>query len=387
MLTIHDLKGNVAPLIDNTEIELNQKLNEVDQIQLTTYDFPENHIGYQMITERCLLELPENKQLYRVTNRVETTTGKVKNTQLTALHVLHDLNDRYIKAPKSNQDDTTNVSITMSIEQLMQYLLKNTKFDYTIHDQFNSHTFHEQLEGRALDLFLNSCRQTFKYEFTVNNWHIDLFKKIGEPNSFVFIDNGNVSNISSTYDDSTITTHIQGESNFETKSNDENSTQNTITAEYTSPNAATYGIIDADYYSSSVAKTKEELIDELKAQIQDHPLLQLTLDYNEFQNNLINKINNIQVGNSGWIRDRFNIDISSRIIELTTYLQSSDGKEPTIVFGNITRDLAETISHLNNNERSLKNVKQSIAIDSSFISEYFSNSYWTKEDIQRYGRT
>jgi len=99
MITIKDLKGNEAPITNISEISLNEKLYEVAQIDFTIYDFPENDIGFRMISERGIIILPENQQQYRISNRVEGNMGDIKYLQITALHVLHDLNDRYIKAP------------------------------------------------------------------------------------------------------------------------------------------------------------------------------------------------------------------------------------------------------------------------------------------------
>ena len=466
MLTIRDLKGNEAPITNTSEISLNEKLYEVAQIDTTIYDFPENDIGFQMISERAIIELPENQQQYRISNRVEGSLGDVKYLQITALHVLHDLNDRYIKAPKrekktkpaqkvtavgtiSNsegakvyrspvsaeatgrilpensrwkidrqikvnstvwysvstnewvkaedmtftsdgdqeppeiEDESEDTSITMSLSEFMSYITQNTQFTYSIHDQFSSYTFPDYPEGRALDLFLNSGREAYNYEFTVNNYHIDIFKKIGKEDSFVFVDKGNIAALTSSYDDLTITTHIEGESTFQSGDND----STTITAEYASPNAEQYGLIDADYYSGSNAKTQSELIAELKKQIQDYPLIQITLEYHAFQDHLIDSLNDIQIGNSGWIKDRKDVDISSRIVETTHYLQSPENHEPLIVFGNVIGDLSTTLAHLGVAANSTNNMGEALpgAADNA-IKDFFSNSKWTDKDVKQYGR-
>lgn len=466
MLTIRDLKGNEAPITNTSEISLNEKLYEVAQIDTTIYDFPENDIGFQMISERALIELPENKQQYRISNRVEGSLGDVKYLQITALHVLHDLNDRYIKAPKhekqtkpaqtvtavgtiSNsegakvyrspvsaeatgrilpensrwkigrqikvnstvwysvstnewvkaedmnftsdgdkeppeiEDEEEDTSITMSLSEFMSYITQNTQFTYSIHDQFNSYTFPDYPEGRALDLFLNSGREAYNYEFQVDNFHIDIYSKIGKNDSFVFVDKGNISALVSTYDDLTITTHIEGESTFQNGDND----STTITAEYTSPNAEHYGLIDADYYSGSTAKTQSELIADLKKQIQDYPLIQITLEYHAFTDHLIDSLNDVKLGNSGWIKDRQDVDISSRIVETTNYLQSPENHEPLIVFGNVIGDLSTTLTHLGVVANSTNNMGEALpgAADNA-IKDFFFNSKWTDKDVKQYGR-
>lgn len=466
MITIKDLKGNEAPITNISEISLNEKLYEVAQIDFTIYDFPENDIGFRMISERGIIILPENQQQYRISNRVEGNMGDIKYLQITALHVLHDLNDRYIKAPKREQkskaaqdvkaigtisnadgavvynspvsavatgrtlehlsrwkidqqikvnsvvwyrvstaewikakdvsftsdgdseppeieDEQEDTSVTMTLDEFMAYITKDTKFSYSIHDQFDSYTFPDYPEGRALDLFLNTGRNAYGYEFTVDNYHIDIFKKIGKEDSFVFVDKGNIADLASSYDDLTITTHIEGESTYE----DDSGQQITIYGEYTSPNADYYDRIDADYYAGSNARTESELIEELKKHIQDYPLIQITLEYHAFKDGLIDNLNDIKLGNSGWIRDRKDIDISSRIIETTHYLQSPENHEPTIVFGNVIGDLASTLAHLGAAADSSGNMGAALpSTASEAIKEFFGNSKWTEKDVKQYGR-
>lgn len=583
------MQGNEAPLVNCGEITQNKKLFEVETIEFDAYDWPENDIAYQMITERSLMYLPDTEQWYRVLNRSTSSLGDVMVNHVTAFHVLHDLNDHYVKAPVSEDTSTDDDKVvSMSIDQFMRYILANTKFSYSLADNFGSATFSDYPEGRALDLFLNDGREAFGYEFTVNNYHIELCKRVGQDNSFVFVDNGNVTNINSVYDDSTITTHIKGESTIHVKdtsdtddsnqgsnnqpatptyaigtistmeaggapvysspvgghatgrrlangtswkidkqisvddkkwyrvsgtewvsedymsfdksgdvkpeshdtvrapgqgtikaadnsnSDDENhkaptaanvynspwtpqhvvltlpngsrwkidkkvddgaggktwyrvapdqwvasddfdfsgsedvtptepssaadtddgtssevdEEDKTIYAEYTSDNASVYGIVDADYYQSDKATNADELINELKKQIQDYPLMELTLEYHEFQDGLVEKSNDVQLGNSGFIKDRHGIDISSRIVEMTNYLQSPTNHEPELVFGNIIGDLTTTLRNLNSNNNSTSNMSSTVSdLNSSAIIDFFAGSKWTEEDVKQYGRS
>lgn len=467
MITVKDLKGNKAPITNTTEISLNEKLYEAAQIDTTIYDFPENDIGFRMISERAIIELPENHQQYRISNRVEGSMGDIKYLQITALHVLHDLNDRYVKAPKREKkskpaqnvtavgtisnadgavvynspvsaiatgrklehlsrwkidqqikvnstvwyrvgntewikaenvsftgdgdsepptidDEQEDTSVTMTLDEFMAYLVKDTNFTFDIHDQFDSYTFPDYPEGRALDLFLNTGRESYGYEFTVDNYQIDIYRKIGKEDSFVFVDKGNISALTSTYDDLTLTTHIEGESTFQ----DASGQQATIYAEYTSPNASYYGRIDADYYAGSTARSEAALIEELKKHIQDYPLIQITLEYHAFRDGLVDKLNKVELGNSGWIRDRKDVDISSRIIETTHYLQSPENHEPIIVFGNVIGDLATTLAHLGAAADSSHDMGGAVPGSASkAIKDFFANSKWTDKDVKQYGRS
>lgn len=271
------------------------------------------------------------------------------------------------KDDSDDAEEEEDTSVTMSLGQFMSYLTAGTQFSFTVHDDFEFHKFEDYPSGSALDLFLNDGVEAYGYEFTVDNYHIDLYKKIGKDNSFAFVDRGNVSKISTTNDDTTIKTHIQGEFTIDVPSepdkdsettedtsvsNEKDTTQETITAEYTSPHASIYGVIDDDYFTDDSATTKYELLQHMKNKLQDYPLTQITLEYHEFsKSNLFSSINDVEIGNSGYIKDRYDIDIKARIIETTKYYQSSIQHDAEITFGNVVGDFATTVARLNNSSR------------------------------------
>lgn len=252
------------------------------------------------------------------------------------------------------EDDT---SFAWTLGEFMAYLTAGTPFTYTIYDNFDTHKFDDYPEGNALDIFLNDGVQDYGYEYQCYNHHINLYKKIGRDNSFVFIDNANVNAIESTNDDTSIKTHIEGEFTLKAKASDGSNMDSSdqdevITAEYTSPNTEIYGVIDDDYFNDENATTKEELIQHLKDKLQDYPLTQITLNYHEFEeNNLLAGLNDIDLGNSGFIKNRYGVDVKSRIIEITEYLQSINNTEPELTFGNIMGDLASTVFNLDRTYR------------------------------------
>lgn len=267
--------------------------------------------------------------------------------------------DVAVQEVDNNDDTATDTSFAWTLGQFMSYLTAGTPFSYTIYDDFDSHKFDDYPEGNALDLFLNDGVQDYGYEYQCYNYHINLYKKIGQDNSFVFIDNDNVNAIESTNDDSSIKTHIAGEFTLKNESSDSDGIdsdsadqETTVTADYTSPNVDIYGPIDDEYFDDPDATTKEELIQHLKNKLQDYPLTQITLSYHEFEeNSLLSGLNNVDLGNSGFIKNRYGIDIKARIIEMTEYLQSPTNQEPELTFGNIMGDLASTVLNLDRTYR------------------------------------
>lgn len=386
MLIIKDLNGNEAPITNNSEVTKNRKLNQVTQLTTTIYDFDENKIGFEMVvgTPRLLMQLPDDGQYYRIMNRDEVSLGDVKSLQITAYHVLHDLNDYYVKSPNKD-NDTNDKAVTLSLFDFLNYITKNTPFTFTIHGTFSNCTFDNYPEGRALDLFLNDGLKKYGYEFIVDNYHIDIYKRIGLDNSFVFIDRGNASALSRSYDDTTMATHIIG--SCKPPSNNDSDKDNTIYSEYTSPHASVYGHIDAEPYSDSIATNQQQLIGDLKNHLQDYPLMQIKLDYHEFKDNLIDSNNKIDVGNSGFIKDRKDVDISSRIIEVTSYLQSPTCREPQLTFGNVIGNFSDTIANLQTAKNDLNKMNKSLPdVATESIKGFFSGSHWTESDVKNYGR-
>ena len=66
----------------------------------------------------------------------------------------------------------------------------------------------------------------------------------------------------------------------------------------------------------------------------DYPDVQYTMGWVDFKGNALGFNNDIKVGNTGWIRDRYGTDVSVRIQSFTRYLDDQVGNNSTITFGN-----------------------------------------------------
>ena len=71
----------------------------------------------------------------------------------------------------------------------------------------------------------------------------------------------------------------------------------------------------------------------MKAQLHDYPDVQYTMDWVSFKNNLSGINNEIAIGNNGWLRDRFGIDVNVRIQSFTQYKDPTTTQTDTITFG------------------------------------------------------
>lgn len=344
MLIITDIQGNQAPVTQNQNPEISLQLNQVGQLKTTIYDWPQNHAGFEMLAERSIITIPEENQEYRITDRQEVTSTGVQAWSITAFRIIHDLQEHDVQNPVVSSG-TAVTPVTETAQAFMERITAGTNFSFTIHDDLGSHVYDSGLPvGKALDLFLNTFLKDYNAEFTSDNYHIDIYKKIGADNSFVFIDGGNVKSITRHYDDTTITTHAKGQCNPVAEESKTDTVP--ITAEYTSPAADVYGIIDASYLTDSAAHDQPTLLQHLKANVQDYPLMQLTLEYDEFEkNSKIAQSNKIELGNSGFIRSRRGLDITSRITGITYYPQD-DNTMPKLTLGNVIGSFTQTIAQL-----------------------------------------
>lgn len=87
-------------------------------------------------------------------------------------------------------------------------------------------------------------------------------------------------------------------------------------------------------YSSDTITDEQTLINALKAKLHDYPDVQYTMGWVDFKSKALGFNNDIKVGNTGWIRDRYGTDVSVRIQSFTRYLDNQVGNNSTITFGN-----------------------------------------------------
>lgn len=87
-------------------------------------------------------------------------------------------------------------------------------------------------------------------------------------------------------------------------------------------------------FSSDTITDEQTLKNALKAKLHDYPDVQYTMGWVDFKSKALGFNNDIKVGNTGWIRDRYGTDVSVRIQSFTRYLDNQVGNNSTITFGN-----------------------------------------------------
>ncbi|RDF83587.1 hypothetical protein DQM22_05815 [Lactiplantibacillus plantarum] len=330
MFYLCDVTGNELPVIP-ISAQLTKTVNQVSQMELTFINTGTNASAVGMLQPRTLLLDSDSGEAYRIQTMNGSNIGGSRNVKATFLGSVHDLNDHYVeKSIKGSQ----------SLDSCMQLITEGTGFTYTIHDDFNHYDFSEDFgTGLAFDLFLNTLMSDFNFEWTSTGKHIDIYKQVGKHDAFVWLDGLNLSSLTDESDYTTIATHIKGTGKLDDKE------KPLATAEYTSPNATTWGVIDAEPISDERFTNSDSLLAYLKSKLQDVPLIQRTATLNDFKTNSVpGMINNSEVGNYGYIRDRNGVDVETRISE--TVIDLVNPATTSVTFGNMTKSFTQITAGL-----------------------------------------
>lgn len=351
MLIVQDIQGHQEPLMVQN-LHITKQLNTLTQIDFNTVNTPDNESAFEMIQPRSIFIDPVDNEIYRISQKTGQELGNLYQLQITALQVLTDLSDTYIKDVMYN---------TQSLDSVMSFITKGTKFDYSLHGNFANHDFGSKGSdggspfGNALayDLFINSIVKDYNVEWSCHGYHIDLYNQVGSENQFVCVDKDDVYALQETADFTTLKTQIYG-----TGKTDDNGNP-TVSTTYTSPNYKQFGIIEANPYSDDRCTDVNTLTSELKAQLQDYPLVQYQTNVNKFKEYADGLSNNYEIGNYGIVRSRRGIDITTRISKLDIY-RDTPGTADIITFGNLQLDPSEVMVQLEQAHNKLVNSVNSI---------------------------
>ena len=239
--------------------------------------------------------------------------GDYKQRTINALAIGKDLHRTYIFETLTG---------SQSLEKCLAFITKGTGFTYNIIGSFPSYSFSESFGNAYADELFLRLAQNFQFEFFFKNKKITITKSLGQKNQFLFIDRSTVPKINETSDYTVITTRIHGEGK-----KDENG-KPLIVADYVSPKAKLFGLSDAQPVNDERFTDKENLLAYMKTKVQDVPFVQYSVD-----SIYLDHIETFpKLGDYGYLRDRFDIDVEVRINGITTYPQSN--KAPKVTFGN-----------------------------------------------------
>lgn len=313
-----------------TDLSITETLNEFSTLSFSFVANDRNKIAAEAMLPQTRVLVPETGQWFRLSNVSPTSTGDVRTYQVSAVHVGTDLHDRYVE---------NKLTGSQSLDKCMKLITNGTSFKYVIHDKFNNYAFSDGFGADYADsLLMNTLKDDFKLEFYLDNWTIHIYKKLGQANQFVFIDGYNASKIQWTEDYSNIRTKIKGLG----KQKDDGTYE--ATAEYNSPAQSIWGVKQAATIQDDRFTDKNSLLNYIKSQLQDYPIVQYTMEQAKFEHHAkLSEINKVAIGNSGLIKDRLGVDVDVRIIGMTIHPQDKKQSD-TVTFGNKLFDYALNVA-------------------------------------------
>ena len=343
-----------------TGLSITETINELSTLSFSFTADGRNKIAAVAMIPQTRVLVPETGQWFRLSNVNPISSGDVRTYQVSAVHVGIDLHDKYVENKLTN---------TQSLDQCMKLITDGTSFNYVIHDSFSNYSFSDGFGADYADsLLMNNLKDNFGFEFYLDNWTIHIYKMLGKTDQFIFIDGYNASKIQWTEDYSNIRTKIKGIG----KQND-NGTY-AATAEYNSPTQKIWGVKQAATIQDDRFTDNNSLLNYIKSQLQDYPIVQYTMERAEFEHHAkLSDINQVVIGNSGLIKDRLGVEVDVRIIGKTFYPQDAKQND-TVTFGNKLFDYAHNYAALqkarNSNEslgKTLSKIQENVTsiIDSN----------------------
>lgn len=307
-------RDETAVVVSN--LTITRTLNQLSTISFDFDTSGQNATAGTMMVPMTTIEVPETGEMFRITAPNRTPLGKFETYSVNGIAIGIKLHNKYIEGKLNG---------SQSLKACLDFVLKGTDFKYKIHDKFNNYGFSDGFGGGfADDLLMNTLASNFGFEFSFDNYTIHIRKKLGLSDSFAIVDGLTGKTIKQSEDYSGIATSIKGYG--KPKENDKGFF---ATATYTSPRASLWGVIDAQPISDERFKDVPSLTNHLKKNLQDYPMVQYTVD-EVFTSEYIK--NDVSVGNSGYIKDRYGVDIDVRIISVTDKPQDGDSK--SVTFGN-----------------------------------------------------
>lgn len=315
------------------QLNIVENLNEFSTCSFYLVSESQNEVAIDNLQPFSQVYVPVIGQWFQVSGISSASLVDYRQYNVSCVHIGTRLHNKYT-------DDKLNG--TQGLNACLDYILGGTGFTYYLHDSFPNYTFSDGFgNGYSDDLLLNTLKPDFGFDFVFDNNVIHIYKQLGGTDKFVFVDGYNASKISSTEDYSNMATYVKGTG----KPNEgDNATGYQATAEYRSPNADIYGIVQASTISDERFTDSASLQAYLKTQLQDYPIVQYTMEQAQFENNArYQDINDVSLGNYGLVKDRLGIDVDVRIIG-KSYFPNDPTQTDTVTFGNKLFDFAYNMS-------------------------------------------
>lgn len=318
-MIITNLAGESELLVDYNGLKRTRKVNGDYSLSFAIFKTEKNQHAYPLVEEESIVEY--DGQHYRIKDVTEVLVGitPIKTVQVT--HIFFDLVDTY------KYDYLKN---TQHLQSCLTFALDGTGYTFEVIDSFSSAIFEKFGEDNALSL-VQKALNVFGAEVKINNKHLKFYRQIGTETEIQIRYGYNVKTLEKYVNTNNLSTRIRG---FGKKNEDGSYV---VTAEYTSPMAAIYGIRDAKPVYDERYTIYEELLTRIQSELIDEPQFSFKVDALELKKMGVLTEQSNEGDRVFVIYEPLGVDLIARVLEITDYPESSKPAEYT--FGNFHNSL------------------------------------------------
>src|SRR5690625_4116642 len=253
-------------LINVLDLEYKQlrrirKVNGERIIELDVFPTENNKPYFDLLVEEATITFDDDE--YVIKKLTEKSIGNTYFKQITAIHKF------YVDLINKQQYDVHDGSITFN--NYMRMVFDDTPYaNFETIDNFPAREFENLGDDNRLAL-LQKGVDRFRAEMElVGSGYTPRFRKMIRTDTNLHFPYGqNLKAISRDIDRTNLSTYIRGyaDPNLD------------VYAEYTSPNATIFGVIDAPTLRDERFKSNNAMLEEIKSRLQDEPLVSITIDF------------------------------------------------------------------------------------------------------------
>jgi phage minor structural protein len=328
-MIVTSLSGQTEFLTDYRIKERKRVVNGDYSIPFFVYQTERNKHSFPLVQEDSIIEYEGQK--FRVKKLREYMQGKtpVKDIQQCA-HVFFDIVEDY-------QYET--LTGTLNITQALNHVFSVTDWVWINQGAFNSVRFEDFGDSTALDLFTTLLnRYGAEFEITGEN-EITLKNQIGAPRDAQFRYGHNVKTLYKDIDSNNVSTYIKGFGDG-------------IETEYTSPNAAVYGIRHAPPVRDDRFTNVDSLQQHIQSVLIDTPNIIIDVEVVELEKQGI-PIHQYGLGDTIFlIHEEIGIDATVRILEYKDYPEQNIS--PSVVLSNFKQTFSQVMASFGQTSKTVK---------------------------------
>ncbi|MFJ7736393.1 phage tail protein [Lysinibacillus sp. NPDC097287] len=323
-MIITNLAGESELLVDYNGLKRTRKVNGDYSLSFAILRSDKNEHAYPLVEEESIVEY--DGQQYRIKDLTEILVGITPIKTVQATHIFFDLVDMY------KYDYLEN---TQHLQSCLTFALDGTGYTFEVIDSFSSAIFEKFGEDNSLSL-VQKALNVFGAEVQINNKHLKLYRQIGTDTEIQIRYGYNIKTLEKYVNTNNFSTRIRG---FGKKNEDGSYV---VTAEYTSPMAAVYGIRDAKPIYDERYTVYEELLARIQSELIDKPQVSFKVDALELKKMGVLTEQLFEGDRLFVIYDPLGIDLIARVLEIVDYPESSKPAEYT--FGNFRNSLSSEMA-------------------------------------------